>query len=56
MKPHLPDKCTSRRLDENEKNVKAMIHFLANPTAKNVIVFRSDNGTEFKNEELKTFF
>jgi hypothetical protein len=33
MKPHLSDKCTSRRLDENEKNVKAKIHFLANPTA-----------------------
>jgi transposase InsO family protein len=38
------------------KNVKDAIKFLNNQTENTVKLFRSDNGTEFMNEELKEFF
>ena len=41
---------------ETVKNVKDAVNFISNQTGNTVKMFRSDNGTEFKNAELMDFF
>ncbi|KAI3730786.1 hypothetical protein L1987_61963 [Smallanthus sonchifolius] len=42
--------------DEVFENVKCFFHLIKNQFGKTVKVFRSDNGTEFLNKQMKEFF
>jgi len=48
--------CTQKSKTETNQNVMEAIKFITNQTGNSVKLFRSDNGTEFKNAELMAFF